>query len=215
MKPTVEIASKLTVAIAALVCLVFAPDARACNSLRIGGQFLGSSGLAAALDPSLSLQAKRDPPTGQQESERNDHAKNLTSRIVGMWITDLSTGGVLVDRTIEQFSSDGNELISSSGAAPATDNKCYGIWQASGARTVGVTHIGWDFDGATGTFKGTARLIIIVTLSRDGDSFTGTYQQDEIDPSGKTIFGPVEGTVVGTRFKPATSLDAIKIGPPA
>lgn len=210
MKLTLEIVSKLTAGIAAIVCLVFAPDAQACNSLLTGGQFLGSRGLAAALNPSLRVQAETATPTRQQESDRDDHGKNLTSHIVGMWITDLFAGGVLADRTIEQFSSDGNELISSSGAAPATDNKCYGIWQASGARTINVTHIGWDFDAATGTFRGTVRLILIVTLSHDGDSLAGTFQQDEIDSSGNTIFGPVEGTVKGRRFKPATSLGAIQ-----
>jgi hypothetical protein len=210
MKPIFEIASKLTVTIVAVVCLFVAPDAKACNSLLTGGQFLGSRGLAAALAPSLLVQAETATATRQQEADRDDHGKNLTSRIVGMWITDLFAGGALADRTIEQFSSDGNELISSSGAAPATDNKCYGIWQASGARTINVTHIGWDFDGATGIFRGTVRLILIVTLSHDGDSLVGTFQQDEIDSSGNVIFGPIEGTVKGRRFKPVRSLGEIQ-----
>jgi hypothetical protein len=205
------IIGKLMVTGTAVLCLVFAPDAKAaCNSLR--GSVLGSRGLSAALHytPPL-LQAQTAIAGGQEEGEQNERSKKSSSAIVGMWITDFYTGTSTVpsDHTIEQFFSDGNELISSSGFPPASDNKCFGIWQPSGPRTITLTHIGWDFDVASGNFKGTVRFVATLTLAHDGNSFEGKVVQDEIDSSGNVIFGPVEGVMKGRRFKVATSLDAI------
>lgn len=205
------IIGKLMVTGTAVLCLVFAPDAKAaCNSLR--GSVLGSRGLGAALHstPPL-LQAQTAIAAGQEEGEQNERSKKSSSAIVGMWITDFYPGTSTVpsDHTIEQFFSDGNELISSSGFPPASDNKCFGVWQPSGSKTITLTHIGWDFDVTSGNFKGTVRIVATLTLAHDGNSFEGKYAQDEIDPSGNVIFGPVEGVVKGRRFKVATSLDAI------
>ena len=205
------IIGKLIVTGTAVLCLVFAPDAKAvCNSLL--GSVPGSTGPGAALhSTSPLLQAQTAVAAGQDEGEQNEHSKKSGSAIVGMWITDFYTGTSTVpsDHTIEQFSSDGNELIGSSGFAPASDNKCFGIWQSSGPRTITLTHIGWDFDPVSGNFKGTARFVATLTLAPDGNSFQGKVVQDEIDSSGNVIFGPVEGVMKGRRFKMATSLNDV------
>lgn len=202
---------KLMVTGAAVLCLVFSPNAKAaCKPL--SASVLGSRGSGATLHSTLPLlQAPTAIAAGQEEGEQNERSKESSSAIVGMWITDFYTGTSTVpsDHTIEQFFSDGNELISSSGFSPASDNKCFGIWQPSGPRTITLTHIGWDFDVASGNFKGTARLVATLTLAHDGNSFEGKVVQDEIDSSGNVIFGPVEGVMKGRRFKMATSLDAI------
>ena len=203
--------AKLMVTGTAVLCLVFAPNAKAaCKPL--SASVLSSRGSGATLNSALPLlQAPTATAAGQEEGEQNERSKKSSSAIAGMWITDFydGTSTVILDHTIQQFSSDGNELISSSGFPPASDNKCFGAWQASGPRTIILTHIGWDYDPATGNLKGTARLIATFTLAHDGNSFEGKYVQDEIDSSGNVIFGPAEGVMKGRRFKVVTSLDAI------
>src|SRR5438067_7089254 len=123
MKSNVDIVCKLT-GTAALLCMALAPTARAgCSSSGVAMPFLDSKGLFAALQsqPLLAPQAAEV----QEESERN-HSWKKRHPIVGMWINNLYVG--TNTQPSEQFSSDGNELINSSGFAPASENMCFGLW---------------------------------------------------------------------------------------
>jgi hypothetical protein len=203
MKSNVDVVCKLT-ATAALLCMALAPAAKAgCRSSTVDMPFLDAKGLFAALQSQPLLAPQVGVPDVQEEGARNPSA-NKRHPVVGMWINDIyvGTNAQPSDHAIEQFSSDGNELINSGGFAPASENMCFGVWEASGPRRILLTHIGWDFDIPTGTFKGAVRLVAHITVSPDGDSFEGKYAQDELDPSGNVIPGsPVTGTMKGRRFK--------------
>jgi hypothetical protein len=74
-----------------------------------------------------------------------------------------------------------------------------------------VTHIGFDYAVDTGAFKGTVRTLVRFTLDRGGETFEGTFEQDEIDPQGNLISTSYsKGSVKGQRFKPANALSDIQ-----
>jgi hypothetical protein len=196
--------------IAAGVALVLSASnlQAACRVLAPGTAWAGGNG-AAAPSP-LVLQAPNFPENDLATSNEDFKRAN---RIVGMWLIDIILEGATtpVDHAIEQFSSDGNELISSSGFSPASENKCYGIWRSSRTGEITLTHIGFDFFVDTGMFKGTVRTLARFSLDRRGETFEGTFEQDEVDPQGNVIANTFSrGMIKGRRFKPANSLSDIQ-----
>ncbi|MFL6448462.1 MAG: hypothetical protein ACJ746_12330 [Bryobacteraceae bacterium] len=151
--------------IAAGVALVLSASKlqAACKVLAPGTAWSGGNG-AAAPSPLVS----QAPNLAENDlAQRNEDFKGA-NRIVGMWLTDFILEGTTTpaDHVIEQFSSDGNELINSSAFPPASENKCYGIWRASRTGEITLTHIGFDYSVDTGAFKGTVRTL--VRFSRTG-----------------------------------------------
>jgi hypothetical protein len=188
---------------AAFALCITAPVSTKAACVVMGAGSTSSNHLLAAPD----LQSVM--PQEESSDNRNPEDGRWTPRIVGMWIIDITFENGATDHAIEQFSSDGTEAIESTAFPPASENRCFGIWRTRNGRTYMLTHIGWDFFTDTGAFKGTARLILRLTLHRDGNSFTGELIEDEVDPSGNIILQPVKGTVTGRRFKHATSLGDI------
>ncbi len=188
VKPNINVT--VLAAAVALASVVFMPDAKACSS-----PALGSGSRAAvfgrALEQALAPTASSERPASQPT-------------IVGMWIVDLNVQptGVLIDRVIEQFHTDGNEMMSSSGVPPATGNVCFGVWQATGPRSLRLRHTSWGFD-TNGTFNSVSRLWANITVDPGGDTYTGDFVADALDLSGAVIPGStIRGTLKGTRFKP-------------
>jgi len=200
----VQIAGKLMVAAIAAMCTVFAPEATACSSPDVAGRFGRSRGLAAALESSMDgvLPLARTAIPGNSD----DKAENFRDRnpeIVGMWIVTFYVGNTteVYDLGIQQFYGDGTEMTNSSSFSPLEGNICFGVWQAAGARTFKLRHIGWTFD-TNGKFSGTARLSVTLTVSPQGDTYAGSYMADAIDPSGNIVAGSqAKGPVRGRRFK--------------
>lgn len=188
----------LTATIIAAVSIVLAPDARAC---------VAPSAASRQPTPTMafSLQAGTIPTLqsnlsgGKADNERKSDGHDS---IVGTWIVNLYVGTTpqLYDRVIEQFSADGNELMSSALFPPSAGNVCFGVWKASGNRIFKLRHIGWTFD-KNGTFDGTARLAATLMISPQGDTFTGSYVADIVDSKGNIVPGSVaKGNVRGSRF---------------
>ncbi len=151
----------------------------------------GSSGYAIATD----------------EEQDSHHRSDYRHPIVGMWITTFYIGPfygpgtpVAGDVHIQQFSSDGNELINSKEFAPVLGNVCFGVWKALEDKTVKLRHIGWGYT-PDNVFEGTGTIIAALTVSPDGDTYSGTYTSDYIDPNGVALAPPGAGDVRATRFK--------------
>jgi hypothetical protein len=196
--------------IAAGVALVLSASnlQAACKVLAPGTA--SAAGNGAATPSPLVSQAPNSP---EQELAPSNEGSKGAHRIVGMWLTDFILEGTTTpaDHVIEQFSSDGNELINSSAFPPASENKCYGIWRVSRTGEITVTHIGFDYSVDTGAFKGTVRTLVRFTLDRRGETFDGSFEQDEIDPQGNLISTSYSrGIIKGQRFKPANSLSDIQ-----
>jgi len=145
--------------------------------------------------------------TATERERDSDHHSHHRHPIVGMWITTLYVGPyygpgtpVAGDVHIQQVSSDGNELINSKGFAPVLGTVCFGVWKALEDKTVKIRHIGWGYT-AGNAFEGTSTLNMTLTVSPDGDTYSGTYTSDYIDPNGVALEPPGAGDVRATRFK--------------
>jgi hypothetical protein len=160
------------------------------------------------LSPELrSLQA---PAAPEDESESNQAASpdsqsgrenDSTGSILGLWKMVLFSGAELNDVGFEQFSAGGTELVNDAGAFNAGNNFCVGAWKQVGPRSYDLVHPFFLFDGLNAT--GVSIYKAHLTVSRDGNRFTGKWTQDNYDLYGvlipKTHYA---GTATGTRIAP-------------
>ena len=144
---------------------------------------------------------------GGRDNDRDDGPS-----IVGFWhVKFISDGnnwglppgvsfpqGSEQDAGYSQWHGDGTEIMNSGGRAPLTGSFCLGVWAQVGLREYTLNHfaIAWDPTGKV--LIGPANIKEQVTLSRDGDSFSGPYAIEGYDESNDHIYH-IEGTVYGTR----------------
>jgi hypothetical protein len=127
-------------------------------------------------------------------------ASHDDASIVGLWKVDFISGGMIVNQGWEQWHSDGTEIMNDQNP-PALGNVCLGVWEKTGRRTYKLVHPFWIFDptGRTAVNVGIER--VRVTLSPDGNRFTGTFTWDTYEFDGTLVPGDhVEGTIEGTRI---------------
>jgi hypothetical protein len=182
-----------------LVCTFLAQESRACVSAP-GARQLPRPGF-------LPMDQLINSPAAAQLREATNLERKDQDTIVGMWIVTFYVGAYagpntqIYDRTIQQFFSDGNELMSSASFAPAVGNVCFGVWKPLERQTFRLKHIGWAFT-TVGTFEGTARIDATITVGTDGDTYVGSYTADVIDNNGSVIPGTAaKGTVRAVRFE--------------
>lgn len=141
--------------------------------------------------------------------------------IVGMWHVIFRaqtqngepipvTGGVVIDNAVAVWHRDGTEIMNSS--RPAQDgNFCLGVWKHTGVRTYLLNHIPWQgniFDPAAppdaiGPPQAGVQLIEKITLSPDGNSYSGTFTLNAYDTTGK-VYVWFTGVLSAKRITPDT-----------
>jgi hypothetical protein len=134
---------------------------------------------------------------------RTDYDRNSEPSIVGMWhVVFTFSDGSQFDNSVVQWHADGTEIMNSS--RPAQDgNFCLGVWKQIGSRKYILNHLPWKGYDPTGALQDGAQLVEQVTLSRDGNSYTGSFTFTPYDNSGNA--GPTfTGTMVATRITPST-----------
>ncbi len=140
--------------------------------------------------------------------------------IVGLWKVSFTSDGsaypgpippgIEIDFGTVQWHSDGTEFMISGGRAPSTGDVCMGVWERTGPRTVKLNHLAlaWgsqDTPPPVGpvtpaAFLGPAVFQETVTLSQDGNSYTGAFTIDQYAADGTTLIEHIGGTVSGTRM---------------
>ena len=183
--------ARLSLVLIALSILA-APFSRAeCGSVAHNGNALSPLG--------KSLQQPAAP--GEVDSDQAN-LPNPGATVLGLWKkVYYDKYGVLNDIGFAQFSAGGTELLNDVGAFNAGNNFCIGAWKKVGPRTYDLVHTFYLFDGTTaiGVSIENSRL----TVSRDGNHFSGTWNQDNYDLSGNLMGNThVEGTITGTRIVP-------------
>jgi hypothetical protein len=150
--------------------------------------------------------------------------------IVGMWhfrfISDgISKGiqggvpkGAPVDAGYAVWHSDGTEITNSGARAPNTSNFCMGVWARVGPRQYRLNHFGISWDPTAGTpdkagnppgaLIGPGHIQVLVTVSPDGQSYSGSFSIDQYDESGNIVVH-LEGTATGTRINVNTPAQPI------
>lgn len=148
----------------------------------------------------------------QVSDEQNDSFWERAP-IVGLWafkyISKGNAGtlgipdGAMVDGGNTIWFADGNEMTSSGVRDPNTGAVCMGVWKRTGEFTYELNHVGlaWDPNSSPPAPAGPAFIRQHVTLNRDGNSYTGTFEINQLQPDGKTpaLPAPIKGLIVATR----------------
>ena len=117
--------------------------------------------------------------------------------IVGMWsVYYVSTTGGPEVLTFDQWHSDGLEFEAAN-LAPGL--VCQGTYKQAADGSFHDYHIAWTFD-ATGAPSGYWDENMVVTVSDDGQSYSGTYARDFYDVNGNFLFED-DGTLTATRLR--------------
>ena len=128
------------------------------------------------------------------------------------------TNGTVVDHGYSVWHADGSEIMNS--GRPAGDtNFCLGTWARTGKQTYQLNHftLSW-FQSVSATpdpgvpplpglysvnnfFAGPGNISETVTLSKDRQSYTGSFTITQYDTSGHVVPGfPITGNAYGTRL---------------
>jgi hypothetical protein len=151
-------------------------------------------------NPKLKPQSWQGNELSQHGSLRlvSDHGDDP---IVGMWqvkfTAEGNTGsmappdGTPIDNAFVQWHSDGTELMNS--GRPAQDgNFCMGVWKRTGGSRYTLNHFALGNDTANaptgiGNPAGPTQIREDILLSRDGNSYTGSFTLDAYDTSGHNV----------------------------
>jgi len=185
--------------------------------LVLAGAFLTAMAGAQCGSPVVKFQ-KQAWRAGSTAASLMQTADDLDP-IVGMWhVTFTAQGnsdgppdGTPIDNALVVWHSDGTEIMNS--ARPAQDgNFCLGVWKKVGKTRYKVNHIPWASNDTTnapagiGNPSGPTRVQEAITLSEDGNSYTGTFTLRATDPTGKTV-AHILGVVSATRVTVDTTIN--------
>ena len=116
--------------------------------------------------------------------------------IVGIWsVHYVSTTGGPPASAFIQWHQDGLEF---EGADVAPGAFCQGTYKQAPDGSYHDYHTAWTFDN-TGTVNGYWDETMIVAVSADGQSYSGTYTRDFYDLNGNFLFED-DGTMTATRL---------------
>lgn len=170
--------------------------------------WMGALALALVIVPGAAAQCglsiKAIKPSGwrpdyaaaQQRMVLADWHESEEPSVVGMWhvifTAQTMNGGpfaAVIDNSVVVWHRDGTEIMNSS--RPAQDgNFCLGVWTRTGKLKYYLNHIPWagnDLENAPsgiGNAQGGVQLTETVTLSPDGNSYSGHFTLDAYDTSG-------------------------------
>jgi hypothetical protein len=160
---------------------------------------LGLPAHANCAYPSAGNQQHIQLPTHRQQFA--DH-----EGIVGTWLVSYGPVG----QAFIQWHSDGTEWENITHPTIG-GNICMGSWVATGPWTYSRNHYGWIFD-LTGTIAGYFNETETDTLSRDGNSYSGTNVSIFYDMGGTVVPAPGQMSPAPAGGYPGTS-SAVRIAP--
>ena len=136
--------------------------------------------------------------------------------IVGMWHVVFTgqtmNGGSYTlpepfDNSVVVWHSDGTEIMNSS--RPAQDgNFCLGVWKQTGKRQYFLNHIPWQGNDPSGNPQDGAQLLEQVTLSPDGNHYSGTFAFQAYDINGNPTL-MLTGVLSATRITTGTPFSSL------
>ena len=177
--------------------------------------------------PSLLGPARFMRADFRQVSEEEFAPSFFHAPIVGLWAfkyTSLGNSvtlgipdGAPIDNGTTGWFADGNEITFSGTRNPIVGATCIGVWKQTGERTYVLNHIGLSWNplapsagpagpgnpgGGPGAVGGPGFIKQYVTLSKDGQSYTGYFSITQLLPDGKTpaLPAPIKGTIAATRI---------------
>ncbi len=193
------------------VLLVIALSALAAPPVKAQCRALARNGGTSA--PELRTLQKSAEPDEEAFSDRAgsfpaDREKDESDvSVLGLWKNIYFSDGVANDIGFRQFNAGGTELLNDSGVPSGGNNFCMGVWKKVGVRRYELLHTFYVFEDPSKTPVGVSIEVSHITVSRDGNTFSGKWTQDNYDLSGKVISGfHFEGTVTGARISTELAL---------
>ncbi len=167
--------------------------------------------------PTLKPSALFFPQLEEGEAQLRPASLLLVSRqesdddaIVGFWKVKLiSQGtegipdGTMIDQGFAAWHSDHTEILNSS-RPPATSSFCLGVWKKVSRFRYKLNHFAISSD-LNGNLVGPANIREDIAISRDGNSYAGTFTIDQYDQTGNNLHH-LQGEVTGTRIKVNTPI---------
>jgi hypothetical protein len=155
---------------------------------------------------------------GQLASLLPVSASSSDDSIVGMWHATLTAegnelgppDGAPIDNALVVMHSDGTDVMNSN-RPPQDGNFCLGVWKKVGKRHYKINHIAWSINDTQnapseiGNPSGPIRIYQELTLSPDGNHYTGTFTLDAYDTFGNVVLHIV-GVVNATRVTLSTTV---------
>jgi hypothetical protein len=181
---------------------------------------------ADSRSPSLFGGARFMKADYRQEQDDEYGPSFFHAPIVGLWAFKYTSMGNLktlgipdgapIDGGNTAWYADGNEVTFSGMRNPIVGATCLGVWKQTGEHTYVLNHIGLSWNplapstapagpgnpgGGPGAVGGPAFIKQFVTLSRDGQSYTGSFAITQLMPDGKTpaLPAPIRGMITATR----------------
>ncbi|HTV95822.1 MAG TPA: hypothetical protein VME42_07450 [Steroidobacteraceae bacterium] len=127
--------------------------------------------------------------------------------IVGTWLVNYGPIG----QAFIQWHRDGTEWENITHPSIG-GNICMGSWVATGPRTYSRNHFGWIFDSTTGLIAGYFNMTETDTLSKNGNSYSGTNVSIFYDMAGNVVPAPGAPSPAPSDGYPGTS-SAVRIAP--
>ncbi len=183
----------------------------------------GSPNLPLAHHTGLQLQfgKARLLRTGLIMAGAQDYDGDDGVSIVGMWhvmFTAKTLNGspipdTVIDNALVVWHSDKTEIMNSA-RPPQDGNFCLGVWERTGHFKYYVNHFPWlnndttNAPGGVGTPTGPTHLVESVTLTPDGNHYSGTFKLDAYDTSNNIIVS-FTGVLTATRITTSTTEDEL------
>ena len=172
------------------------------------------------------LPAKLVKPAGWQPQIHGTEAQepigerfdvDFRPSVIGMWHVKfiaetadpaVAPPGAVIDDALVVWHSDGTEIMNSM-RPPQDGNFCMGVWEQVGTYKYKLNHFAWfakqfpagpgDQGTDIGPSVGPTQITEEITLSRDGQHFSGTFTLTAYDLN-NAVFQTFTGTVSGTRI---------------
>lgn len=157
---------------------------------------------------------------GSARVEYADHESGAS--IVGMWhvllTATMSNGEAIspevIDNALVVWHSDKTEIMNSM-RPPQDGNFCMGVWEQTGPNRYYLNHFAWfsnlypnNTDNGIGIPVGPTHITENVTLSGNGEHYTGTFTLTAYDTTG-TAVQVFTGTIAGTRIDVNTTAGSL------
>ena len=143
--------------------------------------------------------------------------------IVGMWHavftaqtmngTAIPSPGAVIDNSMVVWHNDGTEIMESA-RPPQDGNFCMGVWEQTGSRRYVLNHIPWlgndtaNAPTGLGNPTGGAQILEKIDLSRDGESYSGSFTLTAYNTDG-SVAVTFTGTISATRITVATPFSSL------
>jgi hypothetical protein len=118
--------------------------------------------------------------------------------ITGFWKVSLLLGTDTIDSAFVQWHSDGTEIMNSM-RPPVTQSFCLGVWKKVAPSKYALNHYAISYN-PDNTLLGVTSIRESITLSKDGNHYTGTFTITQYDSDGNELGGP-SGDITAFRIK--------------